>query len=389
MQYGAHPAGEGGEYETLTLDTPLFSHRIRIVESEVVVSDPEPNLVAYLRVTKAELDPKDGWVRPSVSELRELLGLDEDVEEGAECLDEQGRDVYWHVKDAQVEERRDVDPEECDSHENSMEIPTLEDIDGGDTPVATQTQSSNGESMKIDGDSDSDEGKRPTRGLRPMTSTMRRMQGAKGPRKGPKQPEAMSSPPAEEDASDEDSAAFSLAPPPGLLAALAGAKQEDESPDAARFVQRGRWFVVSAGGQGEGDVANELRAALDTVKGESSIVLADTSAARIQGPLPAAPCGARHTLTRVHVRFCRRQHRIHPVFWRLAALARMRRRFTTRDAAHPCRGRRLRRAPAIRQVHREPHRAPCPGPELLGAGEHRAVLAGCNREQPSLSCWKL
>ncbi len=266
MQYRAHPAGEGGEYETLTLDTPLFSHRIRLVESEVVVSDPEPNLVAYLRVTKAELEPKDGWVRPSVSELRELLGLDEDVEEGAEGLDEQGQEVFEQLKDAQVENRRDVEPEECDSHENSMEIPTLDDIDGGDTPVGTQTQSSNGESMKVDGDSDSDEGARPTRGLRPMTSTMRRMQGAKGPRKGPKQPVMPSSPPAEEE-SDEDPAAFSLAPPPALLAAAAGAKGENESPNALRFVQHGRWFVVSARGQNIGSVADELRTAFDAVKG--------------------------------------------------------------------------------------------------------------------------
>ncbi|BEI85929.1 hypothetical protein CcaverHIS002_0602160 [Cutaneotrichosporon cavernicola] len=260
MQYGAHPAGEGGEYETLTLDTPLFSHRIRIVESEVVVSDPEPNLVAYLRVRKAELDPKEGWVQPSVATLRGLLGLDEDEEAGAEGLDEQGLEVFDRVKDMQVDNRRDIDPEEIDSHENSMEIPAL-DVDV-DTPVGTQT-SSNGDSIKVDGDSDSDEMRRPTRGLRPMTSTMRKMQGAKGPRKGPQQP---SSPPADDEESDEHTPAFSLAPPPSLVAAAKAAKQEEESPYAVRFVQRGRWFVASAGGQDEGDVAAELRAALDSVK---------------------------------------------------------------------------------------------------------------------------
>jgi len=26
--YGAHPCGEGGEYETLTLDGPTFRHRL-------------------------------------------------------------------------------------------------------------------------------------------------------------------------------------------------------------------------------------------------------------------------------------------------------------------------------------------------------------------------
>jgi diphthamide synthase (EF-2-diphthine--ammonia ligase) len=28
--YGAHICGEGGEYESLTLDLPLFKHRIRL-----------------------------------------------------------------------------------------------------------------------------------------------------------------------------------------------------------------------------------------------------------------------------------------------------------------------------------------------------------------------
>ncbi|GMK58306.1 hypothetical protein CspeluHIS016_0503380 [Cutaneotrichosporon spelunceum] len=264
IQYGAHPAGEGGEYETLTLDTPLFSHRIRIVDSEVVVSDPEPNLVAYLRVKEAELVPKEDWVRPSVSTLRGLLDLDEDEEEGAAGLDEQGLEVFDGVKDMQVDNRRDIDPEDIDSHENSMEIPEL-DVDV-DTPAGTQP-SSNGESIKVDGDSDSDETRRPTRGLRPLTSTMRRMQGTKGRRKGPKLP---SSPPAEEDESDQDTPAFSLAPPPSLVAVAKAAKQEEESPFAARFVQRGRWFVVSAGGQSEGNVAGELCAALDAVKARLS-----------------------------------------------------------------------------------------------------------------------
>ena len=35
-EYGNHAAGEGGEYETLTLDCPLFSHRLCIDETRVV-----------------------------------------------------------------------------------------------------------------------------------------------------------------------------------------------------------------------------------------------------------------------------------------------------------------------------------------------------------------
>ncbi|KIH52170.1 hypothetical protein ANCDUO_17730 [Ancylostoma duodenale] len=36
-QYGVHPCGEGGEYETFVLDCPLFHKRILIEESEVGV----------------------------------------------------------------------------------------------------------------------------------------------------------------------------------------------------------------------------------------------------------------------------------------------------------------------------------------------------------------
>ncbi|RCN34948.1 hypothetical protein ANCCAN_19196 [Ancylostoma caninum] len=36
-QYGVHPCGEGGEYETFVLDCPLFHKRILVEESEVGV----------------------------------------------------------------------------------------------------------------------------------------------------------------------------------------------------------------------------------------------------------------------------------------------------------------------------------------------------------------
>lgn len=67
------------------------------------MTDPEPNTVAYLRIRKAELEAKDGWVRPTVGEFRELLGLDEDSE-GEGGLDEKGLEVYDDVRGAQVVE---------------------------------------------------------------------------------------------------------------------------------------------------------------------------------------------------------------------------------------------------------------------------------------------
>ncbi|TFK92194.1 hypothetical protein K466DRAFT_540202 [Polyporus arcularius HHB13444] len=57
--YGSHICGEGGEYETLTLDCPLFKSRINLDEVETVVhSDNDFATVAYLRVKKASLLPK-------------------------------------------------------------------------------------------------------------------------------------------------------------------------------------------------------------------------------------------------------------------------------------------------------------------------------------------
>ncbi|RXK37738.1 hypothetical protein M231_04987 [Tremella mesenterica] len=74
-EYGSHPAGEGGEYETITLSSPLWSHRLYILSSEVIITDPEPYPVAYLRVETAEIEPKANWSKPSVRELRNMLGL--------------------------------------------------------------------------------------------------------------------------------------------------------------------------------------------------------------------------------------------------------------------------------------------------------------------------
>jgi len=96
--YGSHPAGEGGEYETLTLDSPIFSHRLKTVESEIVVTDPEPYPVAYLRVQKAVLEEKEGWIRPGIEELRRLLGM----EELSDGLNAVGREVLEDMSDVPV-----------------------------------------------------------------------------------------------------------------------------------------------------------------------------------------------------------------------------------------------------------------------------------------------
>lgn len=58
--YGAHVCGEGGEYETLTIDSPLFKKRIEVGETETVVhSDSSFGSVSYLRLKNARLVEKE------------------------------------------------------------------------------------------------------------------------------------------------------------------------------------------------------------------------------------------------------------------------------------------------------------------------------------------
>ncbi|CDR99919.1 hypothetical protein, partial [Sporisorium scitamineum] len=68
--YGAHVCGEGGEYETLTIDSPLFRRRIEVGQTETVVhSDSGFGSVSYLRlknarlVEKVEKQKQGGWAR--------------------------------------------------------------------------------------------------------------------------------------------------------------------------------------------------------------------------------------------------------------------------------------------------------------------------------------
>ena len=57
--YDAHVCGEGGEYETLTLDSPLFRRRLANVETEPVILVDDPiACVAYLRMRSVQLAEK-------------------------------------------------------------------------------------------------------------------------------------------------------------------------------------------------------------------------------------------------------------------------------------------------------------------------------------------
>ena len=54
-RYGVSPVGEGGEYETLVLDAPLFKKKMRLVQTEIVWEDQS----GHLLVKRAELEDKN------------------------------------------------------------------------------------------------------------------------------------------------------------------------------------------------------------------------------------------------------------------------------------------------------------------------------------------
>lgn len=58
--YDVHVCGEGGEFETLTVDSPLFYDRLVLAERETIVhSDDAFAPVAFLKVTAVERVPKE------------------------------------------------------------------------------------------------------------------------------------------------------------------------------------------------------------------------------------------------------------------------------------------------------------------------------------------
>ncbi|KAJ1724120.1 hypothetical protein LPJ53_001582 [Coemansia erecta] len=59
QKYGVHVCGEGGEFESFTLDSPMYKKRIVLDEVEVVThSDDAFSPVLYLHIKKAHTEPK-------------------------------------------------------------------------------------------------------------------------------------------------------------------------------------------------------------------------------------------------------------------------------------------------------------------------------------------
>ncbi|XP_001354757.2 uncharacterized protein [Drosophila pseudoobscura] len=59
-KYGLNVCGEGGEYETFTLDCPLFRQRISVEDIQTIISSADPICpVGYINFTKLTLQPKE------------------------------------------------------------------------------------------------------------------------------------------------------------------------------------------------------------------------------------------------------------------------------------------------------------------------------------------
>ena len=75
QKFGFHVCGEGGEYESLTLDSPLFIKRIVLDATEQVVESDDPFApVAYLKIVSFHLEDK-----PSRSPERQRMDQIEEL----------------------------------------------------------------------------------------------------------------------------------------------------------------------------------------------------------------------------------------------------------------------------------------------------------------------
>ncbi len=80
QQFGFNICGEGGEYETLVLDCPLFSnYSVLVSDSQTVLHDNHSEMqhVAYTTIQKARVQPKLEYER--INETQWLIFRKESI----------------------------------------------------------------------------------------------------------------------------------------------------------------------------------------------------------------------------------------------------------------------------------------------------------------------
>ncbi|XP_029456071.1 diphthine--ammonia ligase isoform X2 [Rhinatrema bivittatum] len=91
-KYGVHVCGEGGEYETFTLDCPLFQKRLVVDASEVIMHSADAFApVAYLRLLQLHLEekPNIGSSNTCLTQSCLCTTTTHRSEEGAPCIQEE------------------------------------------------------------------------------------------------------------------------------------------------------------------------------------------------------------------------------------------------------------------------------------------------------------
>ena len=68
-KFGVNVCGEGGEYETFTLDCPLFRHRLRVTNQEIVLHSDDAFAPVHLLNIECKLLNKDDTATLSQQEL--------------------------------------------------------------------------------------------------------------------------------------------------------------------------------------------------------------------------------------------------------------------------------------------------------------------------------
>uniref|UniRef100_UPI00398E6DF9 diphthine--ammonia ligase isoform X1 n=2 Tax=Pristiophorus japonicus TaxID=55135 RepID=UPI00398E6DF9 len=102
QKYGVHACGEGGEYETFTLDCPLFRKQIVVDSSEVVVHSADAFApVGYLRLLNLHLEDKPNHVPSSVAlaEMESCLSCcnQENSTESEDCREMSKPQITWNL----------------------------------------------------------------------------------------------------------------------------------------------------------------------------------------------------------------------------------------------------------------------------------------------------
>ncbi|GAA5851868.1 hypothetical protein JCM5353_005399 [Sporobolomyces roseus] len=98
-RFETHICGEGGEYETFTLDSPIFKKKLILEETQTIVSNPDPHAtVAHLYLSRLSLADKPDHPTNETFEalqerLRRCVAIPKMLNEDAEEVEETVRNV--------------------------------------------------------------------------------------------------------------------------------------------------------------------------------------------------------------------------------------------------------------------------------------------------------